>query len=382
MHRVWNDFAMEAVEIRVLGPLEIGYGDAVIPVPGRKQRAVLAALAAASGRIVALDVLVHSVWGEESPDGAEHSLQQHVSSLRKLIAAAGHPDAAAVLQRRDPGYLLVNASIDSERFEKDATAGFHASRDHRWKEACVLFVAALAQWRGDAFADARESLRLTATATRLDSMRLTVKEARFDALLASGQANHIVGELEAAIADHRFHEPFRRQLMLALYRSGRQADALAAYQSARRILVDELGIEPNADLQALEADILRQRVDLDNPSKSEPIDLFETFRAGATGQPARLEFDDGQSVFLVNGTNLVGRDPAARVRLLDGRVSRRHAELVCSGATCRVRDLRSTNGTFVNGQPVDDHALVDHDTIDFGGVEVRFRVALAFADES
>jgi DNA-binding SARP family transcriptional activator len=379
---MWNDFGMEAVQIWVLGPLEIGYGSAVIPVPGRKQRAVLAALAAVSGRVVPLDVLVHSVWGEDVPDGAEHSLQQHVSSLRKLIAAAGHPDAAAVLQRRDPGYLLANMSIDSERFEKAAAEGFQATKEHRWNEACASFDSALAQWRGDAFADARESRRLTATATRLDSMRLTVKEARFDSLLASGQANHIVGELEAAIADHRLHEPFRRQLMLALYRSGRQADALAAYQSARRILVEELGIEPNADLQALEAAILRQRVDLDNPARSEPIDLFETFRAGAPGQPARLEFDDGQSVFLVDGTNLVGRDPAARVRLLDGRVSRQHAELVCSGATCRVRDLRSTNGTFVNGQPADDHALVDHDTVDFGGVKVRFRVALAFVDES
>jgi SARP family transcriptional regulator, regulator of embCAB operon len=373
---------MEAVQIWVLGPLEIGYGGTVIPVPGRKQRAVLAALAAVSGRAVSLDVLVNSVWGEELPDGAEHSLQQHVSSLRKLIAVVGHPDAATVLQRRDPGYLLANASIDIERFEKAATHGFHAAKEHRWTEACASFDSALAEWRGDAFADARESRRLTATATRLDSTRLTVKEARFDALLASGQTNHIIGELEAAIADHRLHEPFRRQLMLALYRSGRQVDALAAYQSARRILVEELGIEPNADLQALEADILLQRVDLDGLAERVPIDLFETFRAGASGQPARLEFDDGQSVYLVDGTNLVGRDPAARVRLLDGRVSRHHAELVCSGATCRVRDLRSTNGTFVNGQPADDHPLVDHDTVDFGGVKVRFRVALAIVDET
>jgi DNA-binding SARP family transcriptional activator len=372
--RVWDDFRMEAVHISVLGPLEIGYGEAVVSVPGRKQRAVLAALAAAGGRVVPVDVLLHSVWGEELPDGAEHSLQQHVSSLRKLIASIGHPHSADVLQRRDPGYLLADASVDSDQFEKAATAGFDAAKQRRWKQACESFESALALWRGDAFADARESRRLTTTAARLDSMRLTVIEARFDALLASGHATHIVGELETAIADHRFHEPFRRQLMLTLYRSGRQADALAAYQSARRTLVDELGIEPNADLQALEQAILRQSVDLDDLADSEPVDLFETFRAGGPGQTARVEFDDGQSVFLLDGTNLVGRDPAARVRLFDGRVSRQHAELVCSGGMCRVRDLHSTNGTFVNGLRVDDHVLVDCDIVDFGGVQLRFRV--------
>ena len=379
-HRVWNDSAVDALKVSVLGPIEIGYRGAVMSVPGRKQRAVLAALVAVGGRVVPVDVLLHSVWGEELPDGAEHSLQQHVSSLRKLIAATGHPDAASVLQRRDPGYLLADVSIDSERFEQAATVGFHSARQQHWKEARESFDSALAEWRGNAFADARESRRLTDTASRLDSMRLTVMEARFDALLASGQASHLAGELEAAIAEHRFHEPFRRQLMLALYRTGRQADALAAYQSARRTLVEELGIEPNAELQALEGAILRQDVDLDNRSTSEPIDLFETFRAGVPGHRAHLEFDDGQSVFLLDGANLVGRDPAAQVRLLDGRVSRRHAEVICSVTTCRVRDLGSTNGTFVNGQPVEEHELVDHDAIDFGGIKVRFRVATPFAE--
>jgi len=96
--------------------------------------------------------------------------------------------------------------------------------------------------------------------------------------------------------------------------------------------------------------------------------------ATSTAQTARVEFDDGQSTFLLDGTNLVGRDPTARIRLVDGRVSRQHAELVCSRGMCRVRDLHSTNGTFVNGLRVDDHVLVDRDVVDFGGVKLRFRV--------
>jgi hypothetical protein len=206
-------------------------------------------------------------------------------------------------------------------------------------------------------------------------MRLSVVEARFDALLAAGRSAEIVPMIEAAIAEHPLRESFRRQLMLALYRSGRQADALAAYQAARRVLVDELGIEPNPELRALEQAILQQRSDVHVVPASVPSDLFATFRAGVPEQPAHVELPDGQAVFLRDGVNVVGRDPAADVCLIDGRVSRRHAEILGSARTWSVRDLGSTNGTIVNGQRVDSVELADQDVIDVGGIGLTFHVS-------
>ena len=364
---------MEAVEVKVLGPLELSFGRQRIEVRGQKQRAVIATLAASARRVVTIDALLDAVWGEHHPDRAEHALQQQISTARKAIAAIGHPDPAAVLTRRDPGYCLVGASVDSDRFETAAATGFAATTAGQRSVALAAFDEALSLWRGRAFEDASDSARLAAVATRLEAQRVAVIEARFDTMLAVGRANEIVAELEAIVKEHPLREAFHRQLMLSLYRSGRQADALAAYQAARRILVDELGIEPSAELRHLEQAILEQDQSLDATNLPDDADLFATVRADGPRQPAYVVLPDGRSISLSDGTVLIGRDSGAQICLRDDRVSRRHAEIVGAGRSWVLRDLESTNGTFLNGrQPLQD--LADGDVIDIGGVRLMFHL--------
>jgi DNA-binding SARP family transcriptional activator len=360
------------LRIEVLGPVELTYDDNVVVVPGAKQRAVLAALATTPCRPVSIDALLDAVWGEDLPDGVQHSLQQHVSSLRKAVAAAGHPDPTVAIARKGPAYALMADSVDTDGFERDASTATAAGRQHDWLEASTATANALSPWRGAAFADARDSLLVQAAATRLDAMRVAVLETRFEAMLALGRAAEILPEIREAVAHDALHEQFQYQLMLALYRNGRQADALDAFQSARHALVDQLGIEPGPELRALEQAILEHRPELDLVSDGVEPAVYATVKEGDAHRPARIECGDGQVVFLDGDAVVIGRDTDARIRLVDGRVSRRHAEVVRRDAHYVVRDLGSTNGTAVNGERVDERPLAHGDVISIAGVELRF----------
>jgi DNA-binding SARP family transcriptional activator len=359
---------MGAVDISILGPLELRTAGTAAALTGAKQRAVLATLALRPGRVVSVSDLIDSVWGDSAPDGAEHSLQQHVSALRKLLG-----DAAPAIVTRSPGYVLDASTVDAEEFERTATRGFEAAAARRWRDAIACFEDALALWRGAALADARDSERLSAAAARLDENRLVALEALYAARLEAGHSRELVAELEHLVAEHPFREGLRGQLMLALYRSGRQADALAAYQAARSVLVEELGIEPSAELRELEQQILAQSPSL-NTVRSQSVDaLGETFRAGERSPLGRIELPDGQAVLLIDGITLIGRDPAAAVRLVDNRVSRRHAQIDTSSGRPVLRDLASTNGTTLNGVSLGEQVLRDGDVFAIGGVELCFR---------
>jgi DNA-binding SARP family transcriptional activator len=368
---------MAGLEVLLLGPVELRIDGVPVPVAGPKQRSVLAMLALHANTAVSVGTLIDAVWGEPPPDGAEHTLQQHVSAVRKLLQP--DPDTrsrAPALATRSPGYLLSLASRDTEEFEKAATAGFDAAAGERWDEALRAFDRALSAWRGPALADTRDTARLQAAAVRLDEQRLAATEMRFEAQLARGQASAVVAEIEHLVDEHPLRERLRALLMLALYRSGRQADALSAYQAARGTLVDELGIEPGAELRDLEQAILEQRADLD-AGPSRPVeDLHATFRADRQDL-GRVELPDGQAVLLVAGTTSVGRDETAVVRLVDNRVSRRHAEIESVDGVSVLRDLASTNGTTLNDIPVTEQKLADGDRIGVGGVVLTFRAARA-----
>ena len=241
------------MEFRILGPLEVRDGAGVAPLPRRRERALLAALLLRPGEVVSTDRLVEAIWGEEPPRTVVGSLQNAVSELRKALGA----DAVAT---RSPGYVLVvdPETIDAVRFERavQRAAGLPAA------ERAEALGAALALWRGPALADLADEAFAHTEAARLDELRLAATEERVDADLELGRGADLVAEIDAHVAANPLRERLRGQLMLALYRSGRQADALEAYQDARRALVDGLGIDPSPALQELERRILRQDPEL------------------------------------------------------------------------------------------------------------------------
>jgi len=358
---------MTALTIGVLGPLEVIVAGERVSISGPRQRALLALLALNANRVVSAASLVDAIWGDAASDRAEHTLQQHVSALRKLLG----PSA---ITTRSPGYALDVSVLDADLFEEAARRGFGAAAASQWADAVTAFDAALECWRGPALADVSDAPVLSSAAARLDEQRLAVQEMRVEANLELGDARAMVPALEQMVADHPLRERLHGLLMLALYRSGRQADALNAYQSCRRVLVDELGIEPSKELRDLEQAILEQRSTLQPDPAAHVAELYATFRAETPRADARVTLPDGQTILLPAGVALIGREPAALVRLVDSRVSRRHAEIETVDGVSTLRDLGSTNGTTVNGAAVVEHVLQDDDAIGVGGgVELRYR---------
>jgi DNA-binding SARP family transcriptional activator len=233
------------MEYRVLGSLEVRRGDAPLPLGGPKQRALLALLLVNANRVVARDRLIDELWGESPPDTAVKTSQVYVSRLRKLL-----PEGA--LLTRPPGYLLAvdPGALDLARFEQLVTE----ARGAATSRASRLLREALGLWRGPALAEFDEPFAQV-EGRRLGDLHLAALEERIDAELALGRHAELIGELETLVAEQPHRERLRAQLMLALYRCARQADALAAFRNARAAL-NELGLEPGAHLRTLEKEIL------------------------------------------------------------------------------------------------------------------------------
>jgi DNA-binding SARP family transcriptional activator len=238
------------MEFRILGPLEVVDRGHALALGGPRQRALLALLLTRPNHVVSSDRLIDELWGAEAPGNAPNALQYHVSQLRKSLA----PSNAIVTQ--DPGYVIhVTADeLDLLRFERLR----EAARDAQPDQALRLLRDALALWRGPALGDLAHEEFAQVEIQRLEELRVTTLEQRIDAELALGLHRDIVAELESLVRAHPLRERLRAQLMLALYRSGRQAEALDAYRETRRVLVEELGLEPSPALQELEQAILRQ----------------------------------------------------------------------------------------------------------------------------
>jgi DNA-binding SARP family transcriptional activator len=264
-------------EFRILGPLEVAGDDGAVALGGQKQRAVLALLLLDAGRVVSQDRLVDALWGESPPRAAVPSLQNFVAQLRKAIGAES-------IVRQAPGYALRvdPEQIDLERFGRLV----EAARGRPPEERADLLRQALALWRGAPLAEFRYELWAGPEVARLEDLRLAAVEERLEAELESGRDAELVGELEALVAEHPLRERLRAQLMLALYRSGRQAEALDAYQDGRRRLVEELGIEPGPTLQQLNGRILRQEASLERPGAEPPAEdhFAEVVRAMLAGR--------------------------------------------------------------------------------------------------
>jgi DNA-binding SARP family transcriptional activator len=242
------------VEFRILGPLEVVDGGRPLRLGGRNQRVLLAHLLLNVDEVVSTDRLIDALWAENPPRTAPTSLQNAVSQLRKLLGADR-------LVTKPPGYILRLAAhqLDVDRVRQLVTEARTRDAEGRVQ----LLREAEGFWRGPPLAEfAYDAFAQTAIG-RLEELRLSVVEERIDAELGLDRHSELIGELEALVAEHPLRERLRGQLMLGLYRTGRQADALHAYQEARRALLEELGIDPGPALQRLHSAILRQERSLD-----------------------------------------------------------------------------------------------------------------------
>ncbi len=244
------------MEFRILGPIEVEEDGRQVPLGGEKQRALLALLLLSRGRPVSTDRLIDDVWSGEPPATAVKSVQVYVTRLRRALG-----DGRIITRGRGYELALAPGEIDVDRFDALVRAASGAPA----KEAAARLREALALFRGRPLADLSLEPWAQVEIARLEERQLAALEARIDADLELGRHRELIAELEALVAEHPFREHLLEQLVVALYRSGRQADALDAYRRGAGRLRSELGLEPGRSLQELEARILRQDAALDPP---------------------------------------------------------------------------------------------------------------------
>jgi DNA-binding SARP family transcriptional activator len=249
------------VEFCLLGPLVVRSGDGVLPIPNGKQRTLLAVLLAHAGEVIPVDELAELLWEGRPPLSARVTLQNYVKRLRQALGPAGQ----ARLRTHRPGYLMEASAdeVDLLRFDALCGAGHAAARRGDWARAAAQLRAALSLWRGQPFGGVPSGLLAQAECPRLEEMRIDALEARIDAEMQLGGHGEVITELRHLIAAGRLRERPRGLLMLALYRAGRPAEALAEYRDARRTLVQELGLEPGPWLRQLLQQILSADPGLD-----------------------------------------------------------------------------------------------------------------------
>jgi DNA-binding SARP family transcriptional activator len=243
------------MDFRILGPIEALDDGERVALGGAKRRAVLALLLLHANETLTTDRLVDELWGERQPASAAKTVQVHISRLRRVLAEAG---AADLLVTRQNGYELVvdPERIDARRFERLVSQGRSELSAGDPRAALEVLERAISLWRGPPLADLAYEPFVQGEAARLEDLRLGALEQLVEAKLGAGRHLEVIGLLEALVDEHPYREHLWAQLMLALYRADRQADALQAYQDARSKLVEELGIEPGERLRALEAAVL------------------------------------------------------------------------------------------------------------------------------
>jgi class 3 adenylate cyclase/DNA-binding SARP family transcriptional activator len=333
----------DAVEFRILGPLEVADGTGrTLALGGAKQRALLAILLINANQVVAAERLVDDLWGEEVPMTASNALQVYVSQLRKIIRPEVGGGNRSQIVTRSPGYVLEIADLDLDlaRFAELTARGREALTSDEIPKASVLLRSALALWRGAPLADFTYEPFAQISIEKLEEMRILAFEYRIEADLAMGRQAEVIPELEAAIALDPLRERLREHLMLALYRSSRQAEALKVYQDTMGVLADQLGIDPSPPLQRLHEAILRQESSLElvpqeaaplrtpEPAVPEPIlvpesSMQEMNSVGGQVLPVTVLFAD-----IVGSTALGERLSSDEVRAVIGECVSRMSHVV------------------------------------------------------
>ena len=276
------------IDFCMLGPLEALDDGRTVPLGGTKQRALLGLLLLHPNETLSIDRLIDELWAESPPTSAAKAVHVRVSRLRKALAGENGTHAAELVVTRERGYelRLDPERLDSRRFERMVSEGRSELAAGRPERAAAALERALSLWRGAPLADLAYEPFAQPEIARLADLRVGALEQLIEAKLALGRHAEVIGQLETLIGEHPYREGLRAQLMLALYRSDRQADALQAYQDGRRTLIEELGIEPGERMRQLERAILAQDPAL----------------AGPAGETAELPPELGA------GTLLVGRD--------------------------------------------------------------------------
>ncbi len=365
------------VEFRILGPLEVIVDGAPIKLGGAKQQLVLASLLIEPNRVVSVDRLIEWVWNDDVPE-RNATLQVYVSNLRRLLSPIGEALGREIVTTRRPGYSIEigDGELDAIEFERLRLAGEQALRSGAPHEAAPALRAALALWRGDPLAGLPLEGVAQHEVTRLEVARSTVIEQLGEAEVTLGHHQDVVNDLSAWVLDASLNERLRGLLMLALYRCGRQADALATYKEGRERLVEELGIDPSKELRDLENRILAQDPSLDwvpepTLTRMPPVDAT-ILRSSVLAQDAYVTID-GATVVLDKAVTTIGRLPDRDLVVLDAGASRVHAEIHLTPDGFRLVDAGSGNGTVIDGERVRERLLDDGDVIRIGSTEITFR---------
>ncbi len=352
------------LQVLLLGPVDVRRDGDSIGMSAPKHRMILAALALRLGDVVSIDSLIDTLWAERPPATAQKAVQVYVSELRKLLAAHG---SVSPIVSHPPGYRLAIGpdQVDVHRFERRWEAGRSALDANQAEKARTLLGEALAEWRGDPLSDLRYEDAFAAEIDRLEEMRIGCLEDRIDADLSCGRHTRLMGELEALVRRYPLRERLRAQLILALYRSGRQAEALAAFRHARATLMGQLGIDPSPRLARLERQILHHDPALAAPtgppsvvsgpalSNATPRTVLVVSQSSADLQPL---VDLGSTIAASPLRELVltrvitaapGRNVDERLAQITRRLARQRDELTRSGILARV-------AAFSSPRPADD----------------------------
>lgn len=373
---------------RVLGPLAVLRDGEPIRLGGPKERLILATLLLSSNRVVAAHRLIDVLWDEDPPKSAVGALQVHVSNLRRRLQG-GSP--AVVTQ--PPGYVVAAtaAELDLLRFEELVAQAQEKHTSNDLSGALDKYLAALGLWRGDGLADLESTDFIEGSRTFLEERRIAVEEDVVSLLLAMGRNQEALLRAASVLDAHPLRESMWEHRMMALYRTGRQAEALDAFRKCRDMLLDQLGVDPNPRLRSVESAILRQDPGLDLRPAEQVRPASLTARPGALGsseapashtqsnavtyvrqrKQAFLVRNDGSLVALDDVVTL-GRNPDCQVVLTDAAVSRRHAEIRPALGGHLLVDLMSSNGTEVAGNVVMQHMLEHGDTVQIGSESLTY----------
>ena len=364
------------MQLRILGPFEVCDDTGTeVKIPAGRERALLAVLALRRGEVVSIDALVDALWGERPPSTAAKAVQGYVSHLRRLFEAdGGATDDVIVTQH--PGYALrIDAvQVDAARFERLAHEGRRALEDDDPSAALELLDGALALWRGSVLAEFAFEEFAQREIQRLDELRLSAIEDRNESLLALGRHAELVSALGTLVETNPLRERLRGQLMLALYRTGRQADALDVYRKGRRLLAQDLGLDPGAELQRLEKAILAHDPALAPPELCvRPARAHEPGAQRPPGAPRRgrvrylvmcalllvvavagvtagylLVRDDAPASIVVNAPALVAIDPVTNRVVASIPMGSRPVTLAAGAGSIWVGDARDGTITRVD----------------------------------